>query len=68
MDEKLIKVIDDIYADLTEEQKAGVKACTDTEELMAFISKEGMELPDDVLDAVAGGFPYSCRQDCDNKC
>ena len=40
---------------LTEEQKEKAKACKTPEELMAFLGKLGAALPDELLDAVAGG-------------
>ena len=44
-----------IYDSLTDEQKEKAKACRTMDELMAFAGKEGLELPDEVLDAAAGG-------------
>ena len=43
------------FKDLTEEQKAKVRACTTTEEIMGLAKEEGYELSDDELEAVAGG-------------
>ena len=40
---------------LTEEQKEKAKACKTPEELMVFWGKLGVALPDELLDAVAGG-------------
>ena len=44
-----------IYNSLTDEQKKKAKQCKSIEELAAFAGEEGLELPDEVLDAVAGG-------------
>ena len=44
-----------IYASLTDEQKEKAKACKTLEELAALAAKEGIELPDESLDGVAGG-------------
>ena len=41
--------------DLTREQIEKAKACAGTDELVAFIKEEGIELSDDELDKVAGG-------------
>lgn len=40
---------------LTDEQKEKVKACKDMNELTALLGQMGVELPDELLDAVAGG-------------
>lgn len=55
MDEKLNAALKGIYDNLTDEQKAKAKQCKTMEELTALASKAGVELPDEVLDAVAGG-------------
>ena len=57
--EKLNELLSGIYESLTEEQKEKVKACQTPEELIALAGKEGIELPDEVLDAVAGGFLFN---------
>ena len=41
--------------ELTEEQKAKLKSCTDSKELMSALGEMGIELTDEQLDAVAGG-------------
>lgn len=40
---------------LTDEQKAKIKACETVDELIAFANESGVALPDEVLDMVAGG-------------
>ena len=55
MDEKLKEMLKKIEESLTDEQKEKAKACQTLEELVAFAGKEGLELPDEVLNAVAGG-------------
>ena len=44
-----------IYENLTDEQKANVKDCKNMDEFMALAGEWGIDLPDDVLDVVAGG-------------
>lgn len=44
------------FNDLTEEQKAKVRACETPEELHILIKEEGVELSIDDLDATSGGF------------
>ena len=44
-----------IYDSLTSEQKEKAKACRTPEELKKFAADAGIALPDEVLEAVAGG-------------
>ena len=55
MDEKMNAVLKGIYDSLTDEQKEKAKNIKTLEELTEFAAKEGIELSDVVLDAVAGG-------------
>ena len=55
MSNNLNDTLKGIYGSLTDEQKKKAKECKTVEELMAFAGEEGLELPDEVLDAVAGG-------------
>ncbi len=55
MDEKMEEVLKGIYNSLTDEQKQMAKACKTVEELAALAGREGIELPDEALDQVAGG-------------
>ena len=55
MDEKMEQAIEAFFANLTDDQKAKAKECKTMEELMDFAGKEGIELPDELLDNVAGG-------------
>ena len=56
MDEKMEQALKELFDQLTDEQKAKAKECKTAEELMDFFGKEGLELPDELLDNVAGGF------------
>lgn len=40
---------------LSDEQKKKALQCKNEEELLKFFGKEGIELPDDLLDSVSGG-------------
>ena len=53
--EKLAEVLAGLSDSMTEEQKEKAAACKTVEEMMALAAREGIELPDEVLDAVAGG-------------
>ena len=58
--EKASELLKSIWENLTDEQKEKAKECKTADELIAFAGEEGIELPDEVLDAVAGGaaLPY----------
>lgn len=45
-----------VFDSLSDEQKEQAKACKTPEELAAFARKAGIELSDEALEAVAGGF------------
>ena len=64
MDEKMKEVMKGIYENLTDEQKEKAKNCKTMDELMTLAGKSGIELPDEALDAVAGG----CDDDCNHSC
>ena len=59
MDEKLQKELLEIYDSLSDEQKEKVKECKTMEEVSTFAAEEGIELPDEILDDVAGGYVYN---------
>ena len=60
MDEKMQEALKGIYDNLSDELKEKAKQCKTMDELMELVEKEGIELPDDVLDAVAGGYCAKC--------
>ncbi len=49
------KLLKELWSSLTDEQKEKVEGCQTTEELMELAGKEGIELPGETLDAIAGG-------------
>ena len=55
---ELNKALEGLWDSLTDEQKEKAKACKTLDELTALAGKEGVELPDELLDAVAGGFIF----------
>ena len=55
MDEKMKEAMKGIYDKLTDEQKEKAKACKSMDEFMKFAGEWGIELPDELADAVAGG-------------
>ena len=61
IDPKLQEALKGIWVSLTDEQKEKAKACKTPDELTLLAGKEGIELPDELLDAVAGGFIYKDR-------
>ena len=52
---KIAEVLKGIYDSLTDEQKEKAKKCKTMDELLKLAGEEGIELPDEVLDAAAGG-------------
>ena len=57
-DRKLNELLNKALAFLTEEQKERAKTCKTAKELVDFLAEAGVELPDEVLDAVAGGMGH----------
>ena len=53
--EKLNGMLKGVWDSLTDEQKEKAKACKTADELLKLAGEEGIELPDEVLDTVAGG-------------
>ncbi len=51
----LKRAVKGIWDGLTDEQKAKAKECKSMDELMTLAGQMGVELPDEMLDAVAGG-------------
>ena len=47
--------IQDMYKNLTKEQKEKIKACKDQKELLRLVSEEGIELTDEQIEAISGG-------------
>jgi len=54
-EKKLNDALAGVWDSLTEEQKEKARACKSYEELVALAGAEGIELPDEILDAIAGG-------------
>ncbi len=60
-DRKLNELLNKALASLTEEQKERAKTCKAAKELVDFLAEAGVELPDEVLDAVAGEWVISFK-------
>lgn len=58
LDPELQEALKIIWDSLTDEQKEKAKTCKTPDELTKFVAKESIELPDEVLDAVAGGYVF----------
>ncbi len=52
---KLNALLQGVIASLTDEQKKEANTCKDLNELAAYLGKQGVELPDELLEAAAGG-------------
>ena len=53
--EKLIETLGKVYESLTDEQKEKAKDCKDVNEVISALGEMGVALPDELLEAVAGG-------------
>jgi hypothetical protein len=54
-DNKHAELLSGVWDSLTDEQKEKAKACESVDDLIKLAGEEGIELPDEILDAVAGG-------------
>ena len=54
----------DLLEGLTEEQIAKVKACNNTDEVLKLAKEEGIELTDEQLEVVSGGFCSKTTEPC----
>ena len=57
-----------IYNSLSDSQKEKAKACKTQEELIELAAKEGIELPDEMLDSTIGGIMSHLPPCSDKKC
>lgn len=55
MNETIKEALKKIYDKLTDEQKEKWESCKTEDEFMAFLGEIGAELPDELVDHVAGG-------------
>ena len=55
MDKKMNEALNDIYERLTDEQKEKAKECKTVGDLMDYVSREKIEIPEELLGQVAGG-------------
>ncbi len=54
-DRKLNELLNKALASLNDEQKKKAKACKTAKELLDLLTESGVELPDEMLEEVAGG-------------
>ena len=59
MEEKMMEAMKGVYENLTDEQKEKAKACKSLDEVMQLLGDWGVELPDDLVEATAGGMDFS---------
>ncbi len=64
--EKLNELLKNVWDSLTDEQKEKAKACKTPDELLKLAGEEGIELPDEALDAAAGGYIYFHKDNAPN--
>ncbi len=55
---ELNKLLEELWDSLTDEQKEKAKSCKSIDEFMKLTGEEKIELPDEMLDAVSGGYLY----------
>lgn len=55
---------EELLKGLNDEQIAKVKACKNQEEILKLAKEEGIELTDDQLEAVSGGFCSTSTRKC----
>jgi hypothetical protein len=60
---ELNTALKELWNSLTEEQKEKANQCKSLEELTALAGKLGVELPDEMLEAVAGGIRFNDRSE-----
>ncbi len=59
MEEKTFnEMMNEVLAELTDEQKSKIAECKDTNEVFDELGKMGIALPDEMLDGAAGGFSW----------
>ena len=56
------------FENLTEEQRQKARACRTTEEMLALAKEEGVELTDEQLEGVAGGWGGGGEDNCPDDC
>lgn len=65
MDEKMKEALKGIFEKLTDEQKEKTKECKSLDDLLKLTGEWGIELPEELLEDVAGGsiIPYPWELD-----
>ncbi len=56
------ETVEEIWRSLTDDQKAKARDCRSMDELTELAAKEGVELSDEMLDAIAGGYITSGKR------
>ena len=54
-----------MFDGLSEDLKKKATECKSADELMELAKSEGIELTDEQLDAISGGFQWTCDYSCD---
>ena len=57
-EKKITEIIEKISVSLSDELKEKAKECRNLDELIIFAGKEGIELPDELLESAAGGYDH----------
>ena len=56
----------EMYDGLSDELKAKITTCKTADELIELAKSEGIELTDEQLDAISGGYLWWVTDDCDD--
>ena len=67
MAEDLKGLLNELSGKLTESQKEKAEKCKSVRELTEFLKSEGVDLSDEVLERVSGGFYYRPEDKIDPK-
>lgn len=58
MEEKMKDALKNVYEKLSDEQKKKADACKSADELLKLLGEWNIELPDELVDQVTGGFDW----------
>ena len=58
----------EFYRQLPDEVKEKIRCCKTEEEAMDILKHDMIPLPDDTLEAIAGGGIWNCDDDCGDDC
>ncbi len=60
-EKKILEMAKKIYENMTDDQKKRAVECNTAEDFMAIVENEGVEIPDEMFDDVAGGVAFNAN-------